>query len=61
MIKYFRFSYEYVLWGIVYTNLIMLMATIPTYDSDDKKVEKKDGVIDFGDDVGAMAKYINNM
>lgn len=59
MIKYFRFSFEYVLWEIGYTNLIMLMATIPVYDSEEK--DKKDDVIDFGDDVKAMANYINNL
>jgi hypothetical protein len=27
--KYFRMSYEYVLWGISFANVNMLLATIP--------------------------------
>lgn len=42
MIKYFRFDYDYVLWGISFLNLNMLLATIPQYkESADKEVKKK--------------------
>lgn len=34
MIKYFRFSLNYVLWEISWANLIMLSASIPKYDAD---------------------------
>lgn len=52
VIKYFRFSYDYVLWGISYINLRMLLATIPTYESpEDKekseKLEEVDGISDL--------------
>lgn len=40
MIKYFRFSWHYVMWGISYTNLMMLMATIPVIEWDDDDDEK---------------------
>jgi hypothetical protein len=33
VVKYFRFSVDYVLWEISHANLIMLMATIPRYKS----------------------------
>jgi len=42
VIKYFRFSWHYVLWEISYTNLTMLLATIPTYDDGKKKEEITD-------------------
>jgi hypothetical protein len=38
VIKYFRFSYDYVLYEISYCNLMMLLCTIPQY----KKQEEKD-------------------
>jgi hypothetical protein len=34
VVKYFRFSYDYVLWEISFTNLNMLLMTIPVYDYD---------------------------
>lgn len=58
MIKYFRFDFDYVMWGIGYTNLIMLLATIPVYESEEEKKEKP---IDFGGDVNALANFINNI
>lgn len=62
MIKYFRFSYDYILWGIGYKNLIMLLATIPVYKTEEEKKKEKDNeVVDFGDDVNALANYINNL
>jgi hypothetical protein len=49
VIKYFRFSYDYVLWEISYQNLAMLLATIPTYEAQDlekgkEKVEHVSGL-----------------
>jgi len=45
VIKYFRFDYDFVLWGISYANLTMLLATIPVYeskiDSDDQQKEEE--------------------
>lgn len=48
MIKYFRFSWDYVLWGISWPNLIMLLNTIPVYttDADDNEESKEVGGID---------------
>ncbi len=34
VIKYFRFDFEFCLWNISYANLNMLLATIPTYETD---------------------------
>lgn len=49
VIKYFRFTYDYVLWEISYQNLAMLLATIPSYEATDlekgkEKVEPVDGL-----------------
>lgn len=41
MIKYFRFSWEYVLWGISFPNLNMLLATIPVYEAEEGEKKKK--------------------
>lgn len=40
-VKYFRFSVEYILHDISYTNLVMLSATIPDYGSKDGKSNDK--------------------
>src|SRR5690606_5980700 len=32
-IKYWRFSWDYVVWGISFQNLMMLNETVPVYDS----------------------------
>lgn len=32
VIKYFRFSFDYVLWELSYSNLNMLLATIPDHE-----------------------------
>lgn len=44
------------------------MATIPVVDDDDEKLEElekkftnSEGVIDFGNDVSSLEKYINNL
>jgi hypothetical protein len=42
VVKYFRFTYEYILWEISFANLNMLLATIPSYKFG--KNEKKDEV-----------------
>lgn len=46
MIKYFRFSWNEVLWEISYRNILMLSATIPVYKS---KKEKKAATEDVQD------------
>lgn len=46
VIKYFRFSYDYAVWELSYTNLNMLLATIPEYEpADEKKDEKEKGEV----------------
>jgi|GEM_PF-3748917 len=51
VIKYFRFTYDYVLWDISYANLQMLLASIPEYESIEEEkvehVESLDGLADF--------------
>lgn len=42
MIKYFRFSYDFVLWEISYRNLNMLLATMPVYEPGDNDEEDKE-------------------
>lgn len=62
MIKYFRFSWDYVLWGIPWVNIMMLLATIPVYESDNDDEPKKeetagDGIeVDTPDDLKAFLK-----
>lgn len=48
MIKGFNFSLDYVLYELSYTNLIMLGAALPSYDTD-KDDESKEEVIDASD------------
>ena len=64
IIKYFRFTWDQAVWEIGYTNLIMLMATIPVFDPDgegeEKKKEVKTEVVDFGNDIQALANFLNN-
>lgn len=48
MIKYFRFDLDFVYWGISWANLLMLSASIPTYDDlkdkeDDKPAKEISG------------------
>jgi hypothetical protein len=59
LMKYFRLSYDYILWDIGYVNLVMLMASIPEYNSDDTEKENKE-TIDFGSDVEGLARYLNS-
>jgi hypothetical protein len=40
--KYFRFSVDQILWGISYQNLNMLLATIPSYEEEEKKENVKE-------------------
>ncbi len=37
LIKYFRFSWDDILWKYSWQNLTMLMLSIPKYESNDKK------------------------
>lgn len=39
----------------------MLLATIPVYKTDKEREKEKDEEIDFGNDVNALANYINNL
>lgn len=60
MIKYFRFDYDYVLWGISYMNLVLLMATTPSVDEEvetkKKESEEGDGEVQSFADLGT---YLN--
>lgn len=38
--KYYKVSYEYILWGISMCNLNMILATIPVMDTEKEKEEK---------------------
>ena len=49
VIKYFRFSYEFVLWEISYANLSMLLATIPEYDTEVEKKETGKQLVSIAD------------
>ena len=49
VIKYFRLDFETVLWKISYTNLNMLLATIPTYEMEPEKDGKTEEVEDLKD------------
>jgi hypothetical protein len=56
VVKYFRFKWDEVVWDLGYTNLVMLMATIPVYETDED--EKP---IDLGNDTQSLANFINNL
>ncbi|MEO6610748.1 MAG: hypothetical protein ABIT05_01405 [Chitinophagaceae bacterium] len=47
--KYFRMSYEYVLWGISFANVNMLLATIPGLETDqgEEKTETVESLSDL--------------
>jgi hypothetical protein len=47
VVKYFRFSVDYILWEISYANLMMLLATIPKYEAPDRDKEKVEDVGDL--------------
>lgn len=51
MIKYFRFSFDYVLWGISWANLNMLLATVPKYEAAKDEKEK----VEVIDDISQLA------
>lgn len=60
--KYFRFSWDFVLWGISYVNLIMLQMTIPTYEEkrkDDKKEKENDQEEVTGSEETSLADIFN--
>ena len=38
--KYFRIPMKDILWGYSYTNIAMLMSSIPSYSSKDEKKKK---------------------
>lgn len=52
MIKYFRFSYDFVLWEIGYANLNMLMATIPDIGTGEEKEVEVDSTSDLKNYLG---------
>lgn len=52
--KYFRMSYDDILWGIGYTNLMMLLATIPSYKSEKEKQVKKEV-----ENLADLSSYLN--
>lgn len=58
--KYFRLSYDAILWEISYTNYVMLQATIPVFESDeednDKKVSKAGS---SHEGIDSLANYLN--
>ena len=56
VIKYFRFNYDYVLWGISFTNLSMLLATIPDTEFDDENKKEKAEVVDGFQDLKDFLK-----
>jgi hypothetical protein len=40
--KYFRWTPDYVLWGISFANVSMYVASIPTYKTEDEKKKTKE-------------------
>ena len=47
------------MWEIGYINVLMLLATIPEYETEDEKKAEKKEIISFGEDVNALANYLN--
>jgi hypothetical protein len=58
VIKYFRFSYDEVLWTVSYVNINMFLATIPTYEKEDNAQEK--AVIDQLANAAPGKKEVND-
>ena len=46
VIKYFRFTYDYILWEISYANINMLLAAIPEYETEEEKSKPQTKKID---------------
>lgn len=61
IIKYFRFSWHYCLWEIDYTNLMMLVATIPVYSPKaDNEEEEKEIPVESDMTIEDFINNINN-
>lgn len=57
--KYFRMSYDAILWEISWANLNMLLATIPTYDTDKEDKEDKDEPVQQVQDIAELSTFLN--
>lgn len=49
--KYYRFDVDYILWGISFTNLNMLLCSIPEYEIEEDGKGGKEKVVYGGDDI----------
>lgn len=56
VIKYFRFTYDYVLWEISFANLNMLLAAIPDHEPAETEEEKEPVPVD---NMAELAKWMN--
>ena len=56
VIKYFRFTWDYALWDISYSNLNMLLATIPETDFDGQSTGEggKSGKQEYSDGIDSF-------
>jgi len=57
VIKYFRFSYDYVLWEISFSNLNMLLASIP--DNEPVEAGDKEEIAEPVDNMAELAQWMN--
>jgi hypothetical protein len=48
---------DYLLWELSFQNLSMLLATIPSYESDDEKKKGDDGKVHDG--IDTIAQFLN--
>ena len=55
--KYFRFSWDEIMWGMSYANLVMLSATIPVYKRGSSS-PVKEKVVDLGE-IENEADFLN--
>jgi len=55
VIKYFRFTYDYVLWEISFANLNMLLAAIPDHEPPSEEEKEAEPV----DNMAELAQWMN--
>lgn len=62
-VKYFRFTVDYVLNELSYTNLILLSAAIPDYGAKDEDEKKDDVTINASDpsNNALLERYLKNL
>ncbi|GAA0561527.1 hypothetical protein [Chitinophaga japonensis] len=59
IVKYFRFSWNEVLWGMSWSNVLMLSATTPSFDNDKENGKEKGGTWPIKIDEEKVEEFFN--